>query len=293
MSLRIVERHVARAVHRLEAVAVVTIDHRWKHRILVVLEVPAAGVELLVDQVTGPDVLVAVPRLHLANVALHKMSEHLALGQEERYPGPDLRREGKELQVFADLAMVASPSLFQPVQVRFEFFLRRPGGAVDASEHRVAFVPAPVGSGDVLELESPEPACARHVRAAAEVEELALAINRDVAVLEVADDLPLVRVVLVQLLGLGFGDLLTLYRQVATDHLAHLLLDARQVFDGDPAIDLDVVVEAVLYRWTYGQLAARIELHDGLRHRVRRRVPQHLETLGGVSRNNLEFPSSV
>src|SRR5215204_6629024 len=194
----------------------------------------------------------------LATEVLDEDPDHSPLGVPQDQTRPYLFRDAEQVQLPSKLAMIPRLRLLQAPQVGLELLLCRPGGPVDAGEHRLVLITAPVGPGDVLKLEGPEPSRARHVRATAEVEELALAVNRDIAVFEVADDLPLVRVVLVQLLGLGFGDLLTLYRQVAPDHLAHLLLDARQIFVSDPAIDLDVVVEAVLYRWTYGQLAARI-----------------------------------
>ena len=131
------------------------------------------------------------------------------------------------------------------------------------------------------------------VRAAAQVEEIALLVDRDVAVFEGLDDLHLVGVVLVEGLGLGLGDLLALDREVAGDDLAHPLLDARQILVREPPRHLDVVEEAVLYRRAERQLAARVQLHYGLRHGVRRRVPQHLETLGGLPGNHLEISPAV
>ena len=126
-----------------------------------------------------------------------------------------------------------------------------------------------------------------------EVEELALAVDRDVAVFEVADDLQLVRVVLVETLGLLFRYLLALDQEVPLDDLAHALLDARQVFVRYAASHLDVVEEAVLYRRPQSELAPRVELQDRLRHRVSRRVPQDLEPFRRVLGDDLELPAAV
>ena len=257
------------------------------------LQVSGLRVQRLVDEVAGPHVLVAVARLDLAHVVLHEVAHHLALGQKERDAGARIRREREQLEVLADPAVVPRPGLFEPPQIGFQLLLRRPGRAVDAGEHGAVLVAAPVGACYVLQLEGAEPARAGHVRAAAEVEEIALLVDRDIAVFEGFDDLRLVRVVLVEGLGRRLGDLLALYLQVAGDDLTHPLLDARQILVRQTPRHLDVVEEAILYWWTQGQLATRIQFHYSLRHRVRRGVPQYLQALGGVFGDHLEVSTAV
>src|SRR5918997_1841839 len=128
----------------------------------------------------GPDVVVAVAGLALAYVVLHQAPEHLPFGQEERDTGADVGGERKEVQVLPDLAVVAGLYLLEVAQVRLELLLRRPRRPVHAGEHLVLLVTPPVGPGDVLELEGPDPARARDVRPAAEVEEVSLTVEGNV-----------------------------------------------------------------------------------------------------------------
>src|SRR5829696_915551 len=206
----------------------------------------------------GPHVLVAMARLNFAHVVLHEVPHHLPLGQEERDAGPCIRREREQLEVLADLAVVPHPGLLQTPEVSLELFLRRPSRAVDAGEHGVLLVATPVGSSYVLQLESTQPARARDMRAATQVEEIPLFVDRDLRVLQPLDDLRLVRVVLVEGLGLRFRNLLAFDRQVPRDDLPHPLLDAWQIIVCETPVDLDVVEEAVLYRGAEGELAPRI-----------------------------------
>src|ERR671910_3021422 len=229
----------------------------------------------LVDEMSRPHVLVAVARLDLAHVIFHEVPHHLPFGQEERDAGPRIGREREQPEILADLAVVPGPGFLQPPEVSLELLLRRPGRTVDAGEHRVLLVAAPVGPCYVLQLEGAEPARTRDVRAAAKIEEISLFVDRDLTVFQALDYLRFVVVIYIEVLGLGLGDLLALYREIPGDDLAHPLLDARQILVREASRYLDVVEEAVLYRRTRGSVSARIEFHDGLRHSVCRRMAQH------------------
>ena len=75
--------------------------------------------------------------------------------------------------------MVARLRLLDALEVLVERLLRREGGAVDALEHRVALVAAPVRAGDLEQLHRADLPGVLHVRAAAEVDEVAVAEERD------------------------------------------------------------------------------------------------------------------
>jgi hypothetical protein len=85
-----------------------------------------------------------------------------------------------EVELRADAAVVALLRLLEHVQVGFLVLLLRPRRAVDALEHLVLRVAAPVRARDLHELEDLELARGRHVRPAAQVDEITLAIERDV-----------------------------------------------------------------------------------------------------------------
>ena len=81
-----------------------------------------------------------------------------------------------------ELAVITLLGFFEHVQVLRQILLRGPGRAIDALQHLVAVVTAPVGTGHLHQLEVPEPARARHMRAAAQVFELTFAVQRHVFV---------------------------------------------------------------------------------------------------------------
>src|SRR5438067_6392644 len=168
--------------------------------------------------------------------------------------------------------MVAGARLLEPLEVGVEVVLREEGGAVDAGEHRLARIATPVGARGGHQLERLDALGARAVRAAAEVGEGTVAVERHGGLAEVFDELDLVALALVleALDGLLGGNVRALERLVGLDVLAHLLLDALEVGVRDlhSLGEVEVVVEAVLDRRADGHLSAWVELEHGLGEHV-------------------------
>ena len=100
----------------------------------------------------------------------------------------------EEVELRAEPAVVALARLLEPLEVGVEVGLRVERGAVDAGEQRVVLVAAPVGAGEAGELERLDRLRVLQVRAAAEVGEVALRVERDLA-LGAVDELGLVRLI--------------------------------------------------------------------------------------------------
>src|SRR5215218_1463586 len=96
--------------------------------------------------------------------------------------------------------MVAGARLLEPLEVRVELGLGVERGAVDAREHLAARVAAPVRAREREQPERLDPAGVGRVRAAAEVGERAVGVERDglgaLVAYEVIDQLDLVGLVL-------------------------------------------------------------------------------------------------
>ena len=177
--------------------------------------------------------------------------------------------------------MVALARRLEPLEVLLELLLRGPGRAIHAREHLAVGVAAPVGAGHARELERLDSLRARAVRAAAEVGEGPVPVERDgldrvggVGILhEVLDQLDLVVLALAPeaLDRLGDRHVLALEVLVGLDVLAHLGLDALEVVLGQLGAvrEVEVVVEAVLDRGADRDLHAGIELHHGGGEHVR------------------------
>src|SRR5262245_56929902 len=92
---------------------------------------------------------------------------------------PRLLTDGEELQLFAEDAVIAFLGFIDLGQVGVEVLLGKERGAVEALELFAAGVVLPVSAGDAEDLEGADLARVRNVRAAAEINELALAIETD------------------------------------------------------------------------------------------------------------------
>src|SRR5204863_4976053 len=105
----------------------------------------------------------------LARVLLHDPPDERALRVEQRQTGVDLLGEREQIELDAELAVVARLGLLEAMEMLRQRFLRLPRGAVDALEHRALLVAPPVRARDLRELERAQPLRRRHVRSAAEV----------------------------------------------------------------------------------------------------------------------------
>ena len=190
--------------------------------------------------------------------------------------------EVKQIQLLGQLAVVPLLRLFQAVQVALEVVLAGPGRAVDALQHLVSGVAAPVGAGQLHELEGLELAGARHMGSAAQIDELALLVERDLLARgNSADDLGLVRLPHVaeeldRLVPVHHG---AGHREVLAGKLLHFLLDGRQVFGREVLLVGEVVVEAILDGRPDGHLCLGKQFLHRLGHQVGRGVPDHLQAV--------------
>lgn len=149
-------------------------------------------------------------------------------------------------------------------------------------KHLVVGVAAPVGAGHLHQLEDLELARGRHVRATAQVDEIAFAVQADFLIFRNrGDDLRLVLLAhgLEQLDGVvappDFArDLFVLFGQ-----FGHPFLDGDEVFRRKGTLVGEVVVEPVFDDRADRDLGLRVQLLDGIGQQVRRRVADHVEAV--------------
>ena len=100
------------------------------------------------------------------------------MGSQNTRPEPTAGSISEQFQLLAQHAMVAAFGLFDLLQMVFELLLAEEGRAIEPLQLLPRGVALPIGPGHREQLEGPDGAGAGHVRAAAQVDELALAIER-------------------------------------------------------------------------------------------------------------------
>ena len=300
---RVEDQVVHRAVHGLQVVVHALVElHGRVHAVGVPVEVPGRLEELPLRGVRGVDELVALLLVAAARVVLHDPAHDAALGVEDGESGADLLGDGEQVEFGAEFAVVALLGLGEEVEVRLQLVPGRPGGAVDALEHRVLLAAAPVGGRVAHQLERRDEAGGGQVGTAAEVLPAQLAglgvqvvVDRQLtgADLDVRavlggggalepDQFQLVRLVGELLAGGLVGDDAAGEPLPALLDLLHLLLDGLEILRRERPGDLEVVVEAVLDRRADAQLGLGEDLLHGLGHDVRGGVAQDVQAvLGG------------
>jgi hypothetical protein len=189
----------------------------------------------------------------------------------------------EEVELRPEATMVPLAGVLELLQVRVQVGLVEEGRPVDPRQLLVPLVAAPVRAGEARELERLDRLGILQVRPAAEVGEIALRIEVDVAVGRV-DELELVRL----LLGLEAEPRLLARDALAAplpplgDLVADLVLDPLERLLPDRLGELEVVVEAALDRRPDRDLHAGVEAADRLGQQVRRRMAQDVKGVGVV-----------
>src|SRR6266446_542274 len=98
------------------------------------------------------DELIPARFVTLPRIVLHQAPDDPPARMEDGEPRADLLREGEQIEFCSELAVIAPLRLLEAVEVLRQVLLGRPGGAVDALEHRALLVPPPVRTVDRRQL---------------------------------------------------------------------------------------------------------------------------------------------
>jgi hypothetical protein len=272
------------AVHGLELVLLLLDLHLVVHVFTVKVKVPARLPQVDLGDVRRVHELVAACQVDVLPVGLDHVAHDRAVGvpKHEAAAGA-LLLDGEQVELSAELAVVAPRRLLAQVLVRGQLLGGRPRGAIHALQHRPRLVAAPVRAGHRQQLDrvGVDRAGRRHVRPRAQVPPVRRVVGRAdvvhgdrcirVARADRLQNLELVRLVggLDARLGLFGRDLLLDKRQVHADDLGHLLLDALEVLVAERLLEVKVVVKAVLDPRADRHLRVLVQPLHGHRHDVR------------------------
>src|SRR6266571_1329406 len=273
-------QYVPRAVHRLDHV-VALLRLGGEHVFPVVLPVARFLPQAAVEDLRAAHFEIAVVAVDATHVLLDLLPDRPALRMPEHHArGFFLKVE--KIQLRAQAPVIALLRLLDHAQVRFLLLLLGPGGAVNPLQHLVLGISAPVGTGDLRVLEYLELTRGGNVRPAAQIDEIAFPVQRDLFVRwNRGDDLRLVA------LADGFEVLnrlvaqpdLARHREVFFRQFRHAPFDGVEIVWRERPLERKIVVEAVLDHRADGHLRFGKQVLHGIGEQVRSGVPQNLDAL--------------
>src|SRR6266853_71520 len=273
-------KYESRAVHRLDHV-VALLRLCGEHVFPVVLPVAGFLPQAAVEDLRAAHFEITVVPVDATHVLLDLLPDRPVLRMPEHHArGFFLKME--KIQLRTQAPVIALLRLLDHAQVRFLLLFLGPGGSVDRLQHLVLGISAPVGAGDRHQLEYLELASGGNVRAAAQVDEIPLPVQRYLFVRwNRGDDFRLVA------LADGFEVLnclvarpdLARHREVLFRQFRHTPFYGVEIFRSKRPLERKIVVEAVFHHRADGHLCFGKQVFHGVREPVRSGVPQDIDAL--------------
>ena len=239
---------------------------------------------------------IAVSLLIVLDPSLEQLNDARALRQKNRKSLTDDVDRREELEIAAELVVVALLRLFHHGEMLLQHILRRESDTVNSLELLVRLIALPVSAGALEQLDRLDSAGGVEVRTRAEVSKITLTIERDLLALgKLLDELNLIRLVSL----LHEGDSLValeseaLDEQILLNDLLHLGLDLREDVRRERDVAVDVIVEPGLDSRTDRELCLRVKSLDRLSEDMRSGVPEHALALGVGESEELDLGVSV
>src|SRR5579885_2407950 len=254
----------------------------------------AFSIQAFARDVGRADPLITSRKLRFSRELLQFFGDHRAAGEEHWQAGTHIVVEDEQLQFAAQFTVVALLRFLEHGEVVVEFLFGFERRSVNALELRIALVPLVIGAGHTGELERADFARARHVRSGTEIDEIAVAIERDgFARRNVLDDVQFEAAWLRPLTQSSEAaffpererfiarDFDALERMIRLDLVCHLRLDLREIIRRNAVGQIDVVIETVFHRWAGGKLRLRPDFQNGRSQHVRARMAQSFDVAHG------------
>ena len=219
-------------------------------------------IQVLASDMRGHDREIAKLALLAAEEVLQGVAHHGSSREPQRKPEADTAGECKQFHLLAELAVIALLGLFEHREILVKHALLRESDSVYTGQLLPALIAFPIGARDRCQLDGLDIIDVLDMRSAAKVREVAVGVERDLAVLEILDELALVFVVLVFeiLEGVRLGHLLALEGLLGAGEFNHLVLNLLEIRLGNlPVAEIHIIVEPIFHGRAYSELDARIK----------------------------------
>ena len=268
-----------------------------EHTVLVVVPVTADFVEVALCHEGGLGELPAAALFLVLDKALQKLNHSCALGEHDGQSLTDIVHRHEEFQLASEFVVVALFGFFEHREMFFQHRRLGEGHAINAAEHFIFSVAAPVSARAVGELEGFDGGNRHEMGTGAEVGEFTLLVEGDV--------LALVGVFPAKLDFVGFfhvfeqlhsfvgREFKALDGHTALDNGFHLGFNRGEVVGGKGLFHVEIVVETAVNGRSDGEFRGGIQSSDRLREDMRRAMPEGFFAVDIVKREDFHLTIAV
>ena len=229
--------------------------------------------------------------LFVLNIIFQFLPYGIALGKEHRKSAAYQIVGHEQFHFLTDLSVVTLLGLFQLFQMCFQLLSGREADTVDTLHYVVAGIALPIYSGVFYQLEVLAQLGVVYVRSTAQVGKITLIVYGDVAILQIADQIQLVHIILEHFHGFRLGYFSSVDLLAFLTDLLHLFFDSSDHFIVDHIVaEIDIIIEPFLYHRSYPEFRMRVQMLDSLCHDMGAGMIQSCQSFVFLKINHFRSP---
>ena len=264
-----IDHHVVRAVHRTKNEGLTLNFHGREHVFFVMIPVTGSLVQIYRTDTGSHNVFVTQLALFGFNIIFQLLPYDIAFGKEHRQTTSNQIVGHKQLHIFTNLSVVTLLGFLQQFQMLFQLFGSGEAHTVDTLQDMVVGIAFPVHTRMFYQFKIAAELHVVYMRSAAKICEVALIINRDLTIFQIADQIQLVHIVFEQLHSLCLGNLTADDLFTTLGDFFHFFFDSRDIFITDDIItEVNIVVKSFRYHRSYPEFCLGIQVFDSLCHQM-------------------------
>ena len=249
--------------------------HRWKHVLFIVIPVSGCFIEIYGTDTRCHNMQVTKLSLFVFDIVFQLLPDCVSLWKKHWKSTSNQIIDHEQVHVFTDLSVISFLCFLEQLQMCLKFFRCRETYTINSLQYFVLAVTLPICTGMTDQFKVSAKLYIIYVRSTAQICEISLIINSDVAILQIRNQIQLVLIIFEHFHCFCLGNLTTDNLLSGFCHFLHFFFNLFDILVTDHIIpEIYVIIKSFGNNRSYPELCLWIQMLDCLCHQMCTRMIQ-------------------